>query len=118
MHQVTEVLATADMRTPPMREHSSSVPGRGRRRDSGGYDAPIGETTHPVVDPVGIAMRDSVAYLQAWSLTGAGWRYYRLDRIQAVLPTGEPVADHGPAPNPQADWFDEFTGAVDRKSVV
>ena len=72
-----------------------------------------GETTHPVVDPVGIAMRDSVAYLQAWSLTGAGWRYYRLDRIQAVLPTGEPVADHGPAPNPQADWFDEFTGQVD-----
>ncbi len=71
------------------------------------YDGLVrGETTRPVVDPARIDLRDGAAYLQAWSLDRDAWRTYRIDRIAAAEPTGEQVADHGPAPAASA-WFDD-----------
>ena len=66
-----------------------------------------GRTTTPLVDPARIDLRDGAAYLQAFSLDRDAWRTYRLDRIVAVDPTGEPVDDHGPAPAPVREWFDD-----------
>jgi len=66
-----------------------------------------GRTTTPRVDPVRIDLRDGAAYLQAFSLDRDAWRTYRLDRIVSVDPTGEQVADHGPAPAPAGEWFDD-----------
>ena len=66
-----------------------------------------GRTTNPLVDPVRIDLRDGAAYLQAFSLDRDAWRTYRLDRIVTVKSTGEPVAEHGPAPAPVREWFDD-----------
>lgn len=71
-----------------------------------------GETTRPLIDPVGIEMRDAVAYLQAWSLDRDDWRTYRLDRIVAVETTAEQAADHGPAPELGQGWFADSDGQV------
>lgn len=77
------------------------------------YDgAARGETTNPVIDPAEIQMRDSAAYLQAWSLDRGAWRTYRLDRIVDVAPTGEDAADHGATPELPEGWFDASDGAV------
>lgn len=77
------------------------------------YDgAARGQTTEPVVDPVEIQMRDSVAYLQAWSHQRQAWRTYRLDRVVEVNRTGLPVDDHGPAPELPIGWFDTSDGEV------
>lgn len=65
-----------------------------------------GETSTPVVDPVRVSVWDGVAYLVAFALERADWRTYRLDRIVAVRAAGEPAADHGPAPEAEAGWFD------------
>lgn len=66
-----------------------------------------GRTTTPTVDPARIDLRDGAAYLQAFSLDRDAWRTYRLDRVVAVEATGEHVADHGPAPAPVREWFDD-----------
>ncbi|MGB3953801.1 MAG: WYL domain-containing protein [Brooklawnia sp.] len=77
------------------------------------YDgAARGETTTPLVDPADVQMRDSAAYLQAWSLQRRAWRTYRLDRIVEVTPTGEPAEPHGPVPDLPEGWFDASDGAV------
>lgn len=77
------------------------------------YDgAARGETTEPLVDPAGIQMRDSVAYLQAWSLERSAWRTYRLDRMVQVSTTGERAEPHGPAPELPEGWFDGSNGEV------
>ena len=68
------------------------------------------ETTHPVVDPVRIEVRDGASYLTAWALERDDWRTYRLDRIADAAPTGQKAADHGAAPV-AAGWFDESSGA-------
>lgn len=84
-----------------------------RRRVRLTYDgAARGETTTPLVDPADVQMRDSAAYLQAWSLQRQAWRTYRLDRIVAVTPTGEAAEWHGPAPDLPEGWFDASDGAV------
>lgn len=75
------------------------------------YDGLVrGRTTTPQVDPARIDLRDGAAYLQAFSLDRRAWRTYRLDRIVAADPTGEPVDDHGPAPVPARQWFDDGRG--------
>lgn len=75
------------------------------------YDgATRGRTTRPVVDPARIDLRDGAAYLQAFSLDRDAWRTYRLDRIEAAEPTGEPVGEHGAAPAPTVQWFDAISG--------
>lgn len=77
------------------------------------YDgATRGQTTRPVVDPAEIAMRDSVAYLQAWSLDRRAWRTYRLDRIVEVTDSAQPSDQHGPAPALPDGWFDSSDGQV------
>ena len=68
------------------------------------------ETTTPLVDPVRVEVRDGVSYLVAWAVERAGWRNYRLDRVAAVTPAGQPTEEHGPAPA-LAGWFDEASGA-------
>lgn len=74
------------------------------------YDAPT-RTSHPVVDPARIDLRDGSAYLQAWSLDRGAWRTYRLDRIGGCERTGERALDHGPAPEPQPGWFNHLDTA-------
>ena len=77
------------------------------------YDgAARGTTSYPDVDPAGIQMRDSIAYLQAWSLERGDWRTYRIDRIVEVVTTGQPVDDHGPIPELPDGWFDQSDGEV------
>lgn len=77
------------------------------------YDgAARGETSYPVVDPAAIQMRDSVAYLQAWSVDRDAWRTYRLDRVVDVTATDAPALDHGPVPELPEGWFDGSNGEV------
>ncbi len=71
-----------------------------------------GQTTRPVVEPVEIQMRDSVAYLQAWSLERGAWRTYRLDRIVDITGVDESAQQHGPAPDLPEGWFDGSDGEV------
>ena len=70
------------------------------------YDGALrSATTTPVVDPVVIVMRDSVAYLQAWAHEPDAERTYRLDRISAVEILDQPARPH-PVPAPGDRWFD------------
>lgn len=71
-----------------------------------------GETSYPVVDPVVLQMRDSVVYLQAWSVDRQAWRTYRVDRIAAVEATDSTAADHGAAPELPPGWFTSSDGEV------
>lgn len=61
------------------------------------------ETSYPVVDPVRLVMRDSVLYLQAWSLEPAAWRTYRVERIEKVSQAGL-ASDHGLPPDLDQEW--------------
>ncbi len=77
------------------------------------YDgAARGRTTYPEVDPAEIQMRDSIAYLQAWSLERQDWRTYRLDRIVDVVLLEQRGEDHGAAPELPDGWFDNSDGEV------
>lgn len=49
------------------------------------------EITDRVVEPVRAFSRDDVWYLEAWCTGAQAVRNFRLDRIQAAKPTGEPV---------------------------
>jgi proteasome accessory factor C len=69
-----------------------------------------GETTYPVVDPVHVELRDGSAYLEGWALDRSGWRTYRMDRIAAAEPTGEPAGRHGTPP--RRAWLDPGSGAA------
>lgn len=72
-----------------------------------------GATTHPLVDPARVAVRDGYSYLDAWSHDRGAWRTYRLDRIVAVTPTEQPVADHGQPPGWAGGWLDHRPDAVE-----
>jgi len=72
-----------------------------------------GITSRPLVDPLGVAVRDGYAYLDAWSYERGAWRTYRLDRIVAVTPTARPVAEHGAAPSFEGGWLDHRPDAVE-----
>nr|NLI50777.1 WYL domain-containing protein [Propionibacterium sp.] len=72
-----------------------------------------GATTHPLVDPARVAVRDGYSYLDAWSHDRGAWRTYRLDRIVAVTPTDRPVADHGEPPGWAGGWLDHRPDAVE-----
>lgn len=77
------------------------------------YDgAARGETSYPVVDPAELQMRDSVVYLQAWSVEREDWRTYRLDRIAGAEPTGRSATGHGAIPSLAGGWFDQSDGEV------
>lgn len=76
------------------------------------YDnASRGETTHPVVDPAVIEVREGIAYLHAWSITPGAWRIFRVERIAAAEFTGGRAEDHGDPPRDH-DWLDEGTPQV------
>jgi len=72
-----------------------------------------GATTHPVVDPGRVAVRDGYAYLDAWSHERAAWRTYRLDRIVSVAPLAQPVGEHGEPPGWAGGWLDHRPDAVE-----
>lgn len=67
----------------------------------------------PVVAPAELLVRDGFGYLQAWSLDRSAWRTYRLDRIGAVHPTGEPAGDHGEPPEFGAGWLEQRPDAAE-----
>ena len=96
---------------PDMREQiATAVEGRSQLRLE--YDnASRNETTHPVVDPVAIQVRDGVAYLCGWSLERDAWRSFRLDRIVTARPTGQKSSAHR-TPPPVDDWFTQGSGQV------
>lgn len=76
------------------------------------YDGALrSQTTTPVVDPVMIVMKDSVAYLHAWAQEPDAERTYRLDRIRAVEMLDQQARPH-PAPTPDAGWFDDVPDEV------
>ena len=77
------------------------------------HGASRGVATEPVVDPAGLGTRDGYGYLTAWAHERSAWRTYRLDRIVAVEPTGEPVGDHGPAPALASGWLDQRPDAAE-----
>lgn len=52
------------------------------------------------VDPVALRFADDALYLIAWDLDRHAWRTFKVDRIRAPEPTGEPA-------NPHRDDFDE-----------
>ncbi len=72
-----------------------------------------GATTHPLVDPARVSVRDGYSYLDAWSHDRGAWRTYRLDRIVAVASTEQPVADHGEPPGWAGGWLDHRPDAVE-----
>jgi proteasome accessory factor C len=76
-----------------------------------------GETSHPAVDPVRLFTSDGAAYLSAWSLDRADWRTYRLDRVSAVTPTGQPAAAHGDPPAPDS-WLQTLAAAEPVRLLV
>ena len=67
----------------------------------------------PLVAPVELIVRDGYGYLQAWSMERAAWRTYRLDRIAAVHPTGEPAEDHGEPPEFGPGWLEQRPDAAE-----
>lgn len=95
-----------------LRESVLTAIAEGRRVQLTYDGAARGETTRPVVDPAEIQVRDSVAYLQAWSLDRSAWRTYRLDRIVEVRFTAEAAQAHGHAPELPEGWFDGSDGEV------
>lgn len=88
---------------PAIRESLGRAIARGRRLrlEYGGETR--GQTTFPVIDPARLELRDSVLYLQAWSLEPADWRTFRVERIEAIEDIGA-AGDHGCAPSLDQDW--------------
>ncbi len=71
-----------------------------------------GVTTHPLVDPLRVAVRDGYSYLDAWSYERNAWRTYRLDRMVSVEATEQAVVDHGEPPSWEGGWLDHRPDAV------
>jgi proteasome accessory factor C len=67
----------------------------------------------PRVAPAKLIVRDGFGYLQAWSLDRAAWRTYRLDRISAVLRTGEPAGEIGEPPEFGPGWLEQRPDAAE-----
>ena len=67
----------------------------------------------PRVAPVQLITRDGFGYLQAWNPEREAWRTYRLDRIGAVRPTGEPAGDIGRPPEFGAGWLEQRPDAAE-----
>lgn len=64
------------------------------------------EQTARVVDPRGVSVVGSVAYLDAWCHTARADRVFRVDRIRAATELDEPVADPQAAPRDlSSGWF-------------
>ncbi|PIF01502.1 MAG: WYL domain-containing protein [Propionibacterium sp.] len=64
----------------------------------------VRRTTRPVVDPVQLDLVEGYLYLQAWDIKADGWRSYRLDRIENLVPTVDSAIDHGVPPSAE-QWF-------------
>lgn len=64
------------------------------------------EPSTPKVAPLRLIVRDGFGYLQAWNVARAGWRTYRLDRIDAVRVGEEPAADFGEPPEFGPGWLE------------
>lgn len=71
-----------------------------------------GVTTRPIVDPAALVVQNGSAYLQAFSTTSGGWRFYKVNRIAEATRTGESIGEHGDPP--QSAWVDaEDVGTVE-----
>ncbi|MCL2735915.1 MAG: WYL domain-containing protein [Propionibacteriaceae bacterium] len=92
MPQAVDVrLATGDERVRAVLSHAI----RAAQQVELTYDGLArGKTTHPVVDPAEIAVRDGAGYLTAYDVSSLAWRTYRLDRIADARPTGEAARCH------------------------
>jgi proteasome accessory factor C len=69
----------------------------GRRVRIDYYSSGRDERSERDVDPDRVLAADGHWYLLGWCLQAAGPRAFRVDRILAAAPTGEPVEDHGAA---------------------
>lgn len=72
-----------------------------------------GEITTPIVDPVEIITQEGIAYLQGWSVTAAGWRLYRLDRIEEVDILDSSSMSHGSPPDLSEGWLVHASSKTD-----
>ncbi len=61
--------------------------------------------THPVVEPARLRVTAGFAYLDAWSRSRGAWRSYRLDRIDAIVGTGDTFENRSDLPDVGDDWF-------------
>ena len=64
------------------------------------------ETTHPVVEPHRLSVRDGYVYLEAWSRDRDAWRTFRLDRVTDVQAADGGVADRGDPPIFDGGWLE------------
>lgn len=64
------------------------------------------ETTHPVVEPHRLSVRDGYVYLEGWSRDRVAWRTFRLDRITDVQAADGGIADHGEPPTFDGGWLE------------
>lgn len=62
-----------------------------------------------VVEPAKLRLVDGFTYLDAWSRPREDWRSYRLDRIEAVEPLDDPMAQRG---EPPAAWFEDAPASL------
>lgn len=65
--------------------------------------------TTAVVEPAKLRLVDGFTYLDAWSRPREDWRSYRLDRIEAVEPLDDPVAQRD---EPPAAWFEDASASL------
>ncbi len=65
------------------------------------------------VDPLRVTARDGHWYLTAWCHSAADVRVFRVDRITAASPTGDPVGDH-----PGVEIDDELDGDLNDGRLV
>lgn len=71
------------------------------------------EPSTPLVAPARLIVRDGFGYLQGWSLERAAWRTYRLDRISAARPTGEPAPELPEPPEFGPGWLEQRPEAAE-----
>ncbi|HTZ07996.1 MAG TPA: WYL domain-containing protein [Acidimicrobiales bacterium] len=85
-----------DLREPAHLAEIRAAADEGRQLELRYYSASSDRESTRVVDPVAVAAIEGRWYLDGWCHNAGGMRRFRVDRVSAVRPTGEPVTDHPP----------------------
>lgn len=72
-----------------------------------GYSPQRGGPRRSEVEPALLRVVDGATYLEGWSRASQGWRSFRLDRVDEVLPTGEVFAPRADPPSADSAWFSD-----------
>ena len=94
-----------DVPRPPFLDAVQAAADDGRRLAITYFVANRGERAERVVDPVAVVGDRGHWYLQALDHGGRRERWFRVDRIEALVETGEPTTgDLPPAAKPRTGW--------------